>query len=231
MWRFRHHSILIVSEEHPDPAIEPDFLRQPDIRLFTSPHETAFEVARREHPSLIIGDLRAPRPSALESCRKLRADRRTRSIPLILVGSPCLREDLRPVEPGVVVSEPIIQQEYFDAVRLFVPLPKRRETRQPVNLRFSYHDEQRRGQAFSRDLSADGALLNTQHSIPLGSQLDLTFCLPGEEEEIRCAGMVVRTAGAAPDLETTGGLAVAFDGMGENDRRRLAGFLASLAAR
>ncbi len=230
MWRLRSYSILIASEGRPDPAIQPAFLQQPDVRLLTIPHEEALEVARRERPSVIIGDLRAPNPSAFESCRRLRADRRTRSIPLILVGSAGLREGAS-VEADALLCEPIVQREYFEAVRRFVPLPKRRERRHPVNLRFTFQCGERRGQTFSRDLSGSGALLNTDLPVPPGSRLDLTFRVPGQEEEIRCEGVVVRREGETAQPRLTGGLAVLFDGMTEGDRWRLDGFLTRLAAR
>ena len=232
VWGLRRHTILLVSETHPDPKISPAFLRQPDIRLVTAERtDQAMEKANREHPNLIIEDLRSPSPEGLDLCRKLKSTSATREIPLLLVAPPDLRKELQEVGPDALVLAPIVQRDYFDAVRRFVPLPKRRHPRHSVNLRFIFRYQNLTAQAFSRDLSPDGALLHTDVRLAEQARVELGFHIPGEEREIHCGGVVRRVVPRGSHQFQTGGIAVEFDGLSEDDRESLEGFLERLDRR
>ena len=49
--------------------------------------ETGLEIAGRERPNLILLDIMMPGIDGFEVCRRLKADRRTGSIPVILVSA------------------------------------------------------------------------------------------------------------------------------------------------
>ena len=91
-----------------------------------------------------------------------------------------------------------------------------------VNLRFTYEADQRMSQAFSRDLSAHGAFLKTDRMLPLGTQLELTFRIPGVDEQVRCAAIV---RGTANTLGEPAGIGIEFENLADRDRKRLEYFI------
>jgi CheY-like chemotaxis protein len=180
-WRRSARTVLIVSEHQPDPALNSAFLRQADVRLLTScPGDEALELARRERPGLIIQDIDAPDDDGFEFCRRLQCEAATRSIPLMVVAAREMSEAAQGVRADAVLLKPLARGEFFKAVRRFVSLPRRRHLRYGVNLRFSFRvGDNGWGQAFSRDVSSNGAFLKTDRILPLGARLEVHFRLPG----------------------------------------------------
>lgn len=53
--------------------------------LFANNGKEAVEVARAEHPDLILMDIVMPEMNGIEACRAIRSDKSTREIPIIMV--------------------------------------------------------------------------------------------------------------------------------------------------
>jgi uncharacterized protein (TIGR02266 family) len=224
LWRRGSRAVLIVSENPAEPLFDSEFLRQPDIRLLTSfPDEEAYEVARRERPSLIVEDLAPPGHAGLALCRELASHPATRSIPLILVTSDRLWSEAQRTRADVVLAKPLKRRQFFDAVRRFVPLPRRRTPRVTINLRFRYAADDHMTQAFSRDLSVRGTFLKTDRTLPLGTRVVLEFCLPGLVDEMRCSGVVRNTCSTT--RFDPGGIGIEFEGLSDGDRELLSAFI------
>jgi hypothetical protein len=94
-----------------------------------------------------------------------------------------------------------------------------------VNLRFSYRVADGWGQAFSRDVSVNGAFLKTDRILPLGTRIEVQFRLPGVWEEIRCHGVVRNTLVSDGHAAQLGGFGIEFEGMRETDVERLELFI------
>jgi CheY-like chemotaxis protein len=220
--------VLIIAEDRPDPGLGSAFLKQADIRLLTSfPDEHGILLARRERPRLIIDDVQTGNGRGVDFCRRLRTERDTRSIPLIVLTSPELSDRVREVGPDAILVKPFVRTDFFDAVSRFVPLPRRRHNRLGVNLRFTFRAENAVGQAFSRDLSGKGAFLKTDRELALGSILDVRFHLPGSAHEIRCRAVVRSTShGDTASGRQGGGIGVEFLDIDENDSDRVETFIA-----
>jgi CheY-like chemotaxis protein len=226
MWGHRNSKILIVADTRPAPGLNPSFLHQPDIRLLqTTPGPEALECARDERPRLIIQDVSEPIDAALELTRALRSDPATGSIPVIAVARGDLEERVRRAGASAVLVKPVIQREYWDAVRRFVRLPKRRGLRQTVNLRFLYRDGDRVMQAFSRDLSMYGTFLKTDCILAQGTHIGVQFNIPGEAVPVECGAVVLRSMPYDPQGHQVAGFAVEFEGLGEGDLDRLDRFI------
>lgn len=191
MRRRASRTVLIVSEEPDQPGINTAFLHQPDIRLLSCyPDDQGLEIANQEHPSLIVDELAGPIHAGPEFCRELRNNPTTCSIPLIVVSPPEMRDEAMDLCADQLLLKPLVRRELFDACCRFIRLPERRHRRAVINLRFTYHPNNQVRQAFSRDLSKNGAFLKTDRMLPLGTQVDLSFRLPGAWQEIRCRGVV-----------------------------------------
>ena len=122
-----------------------------------------------------------------------------------------------------LLAKPLIRHEYFNAVRRFLPLPKRQTERVPINLRFAYSLDGRRAQAFSRDISQSGAFIKSDRPVPLGKRIQLCFSLPGEGE-IHCDA-VVRFVTPSNGASRIGGFGIEFDGMNDEAVAQLEEFV------
>lgn len=218
-------TVLIVYGERPTPGLVPRFLRHPGIRLISAGHDdSVFRKAAERRPGLIIEDCPDNNGHSLEFCLRLRAEAATAQVPLILVAPPQVAPIPPAARPDVLVSRPIVQREYYDAVARFVPLPRRRVLRHAINLRFTYEVDGVTGQAFSRDLSLHGAFLKTDRAIEPGTHVELQFGIPGQIEPIRCGGVVRRSEPFGLN-SARAGFGLEFEGIGEADLDRLEEFI------
>lgn len=191
MWLRSGRTVLIVASEPEALALNSGFLYQPQIRVLnTRPDWRGLHLARRKQPSLIIEDLCLPDRDPLSFCRDLRSDPATSSIPLILLADPELREEAGRARADALLAKPVPRREYYDAVRRFIPLPNRRSRRVPINLRFTWSCDGRLNQAFTRDVSLEGAFIKSDRPLPVGELFVLHFSLPGTSEVLSCDAVV-----------------------------------------
>ncbi len=192
------HTIMIVAERHPVPDLSTAFLRQPDISLTEcDPGDRAFDLARRDPPSLIVEEVRAREERELALCQRLKSDPDTRRIPLIVVGHRGSLRKARQAGADRLLVKPVGPQELFEVVREYVPLPERQHPRHAFNLRCTFEINGRSFQVFSRNISLSGAFLKTDCFVPHETRIDLQFYLPGEAEPVVCPSVVKRP----PDLD------------------------------
>jgi uncharacterized protein (TIGR02266 family) len=220
MFNGARYTVLILADGPAGEGLNAGFLRQANIRLVR--HEGAAGAAdaiRRAKPDLIIQDLTPEDDQRLAAA--LQGDR-CASIPSIRF---FVEGNEVAGRPGEVLRIPIVLREYFETVSKFITLPKRRALRHEVNLRFVYRVADGTHHAFSRDLSAYGAFLKTDHTWPAGTRLDLSFKIPGHGGEIRCRGLVRAAAPVRAGGYRTQGFGVEFEGLDAADQERLQSFI------
>ena len=222
MWGRQVRKILIVTDGAASPGLCPMFLQRRDIRVKRIEADAdVAERVRRERPSLTILDIPVDDPGrGLDACRRVKSASAS-SPPLIVVDEPGRRRDAEAAGADVVLSRPIVQRQYFDAVRRFVRLPRRRDPRHLINLRFTYETATHEGQAFSRDLSLYGAFLKTDRVVEIGTQVKICFSLPGDPEPITCVAVVRHATRPSPDTHQTAGFAIEFEAVDGDDFTRL----------
>src|SRR5258708_4622305 len=82
------HTVLIVDDTSERLELVSKFMRQADFHVITARDATeAFEVARREHPSLVISDVVMPNTSGIELTRMIRDDDELRATPILLMSA------------------------------------------------------------------------------------------------------------------------------------------------
>ncbi|MBU1660318.1 MAG: response regulator, partial [Chloroflexi bacterium] len=82
----QNQTILIIDDEPANLAVVADYLAQSGFQIkVTQTGEAGFELARRTPPDLILLDVRMPGIDGFEVCRRLKADERTREIPVIFM--------------------------------------------------------------------------------------------------------------------------------------------------
>ena len=82
----QNQTILIIDDEPANLAVVADYLAQSGFQIkVTQTGEAGLELARRTPPDLILLDVRLPDVDGFEVCRRLKADERTRQIPVIFM--------------------------------------------------------------------------------------------------------------------------------------------------
>ena len=116
----RQHTVLVV-EDTPDVVRVIHLALRQDFRVFAATDGAkGLELALREAPSLIITDLMMPEVDGLELTRRLRADPRTKHVPIImLTARGDLSDRLAGLETGVsaYLTKPFSPKELLGTVR------------------------------------------------------------------------------------------------------------------
>ncbi len=96
-------------------------LRQRGVTVISAADgETALELARSDAPALILLDMLMPKMTGLEVLQRLRADERTRAIPVLVLSNSSREEDIRAVTQlgieGYLVKANLSLQDLGDRV-------------------------------------------------------------------------------------------------------------------
>ncbi|HEX5042627.1 MAG TPA: PilZ domain-containing protein [Candidatus Polarisedimenticolaceae bacterium] len=214
-------TVLLVQDVAAFRDLETTFLRRHELRVIAEESgDAARRRARTDPPQIVMVDFADARAS-VALCGELKADPTLTRVPVVLVLPRTSRAAGQAAGADALIFKPVVQREFLDAVRRFVPLTERRARRTPINLRFTWRTEGGVvGHSFSRDLSPSGAFLESDRIPPLGCPLHLSFRLAAEEAEIAC-GAHVRNVPEVGQL----GFGVEFAELREEDRVRLVRFV------
>jgi two-component system cell cycle response regulator DivK len=120
--------ILIVEDNEKNRKLERDVLQFHGYRIAEA--ETAEEglrLAVESPPALVLMDIQLPGMSGIEALGRLRADPRTRSIPVIAVTASAMNQDRQKIMSAGFdgyQSKPINVKEFVAAVRQMLDGPK-----------------------------------------------------------------------------------------------------------
>jgi two-component system, cell cycle response regulator DivK len=118
-------TILYVEDNEYNRKIVRQLLARTSYRLIEAVDgEAGVEAARRELPDLILMDVQLPKMSGLDATRILRADARTKDIPIVIITSFALSGDReRAAEAGATgyLAKPYSPGELLALVRKFLP--------------------------------------------------------------------------------------------------------------
>lgn len=224
--------ILLVGDIDRLLDLDRTVLRRNEIRLLTAPPDPeTLNLAQREPLSLIVIEIGEDSRPGLEMCRNLRSLPITEDIPVILIAGPQAADEATRCGADAVLRKPLSQHEFLEAIGRHARLRERQHRRYPVNLRFAFSGGAKAGQAFSRVVSIGGAFLKTDVPMPRNTRLQLRFHLPGDDVEIRCAGVVRNTAGWVDASDHTPGFGVEFEDLRRGDAARLRAFIDELERR
>lgn len=115
------YKVLVADDEHNIRNIL-DFSLHAEgfLVLSAGDGEEAFQMAVESAPNLIILDVMMPGQGGVETCRALKADRRTLRIPVILLSALAGREDRdagREAGADAYITKPFSPQKVIDAVQ------------------------------------------------------------------------------------------------------------------
>ncbi|HEX8601663.1 MAG TPA: HD domain-containing phosphohydrolase [Pseudoduganella sp.] len=144
--------ILAVDDEASNLQLLRQILQDQYRLLFAKDGARALELARQEHPDLILLDVMMPGMSGHEACRALKADPATAGIPVIFVTALCDADDeVRGFDAGGVdyitkpVSAPVVRarvRTHLSLVRLDELKDSRLQIVQRLGLASEYKDNE-----------------------------------------------------------------------------------------
>ena len=128
---FNKPVILVVDDTLTNLALLNAILQQEGFQVFLAKSgEKALEVAKQEHPDLILLDVAMPGWDGYETCRRLKMDNNLTPIPVLFLSALASAEDkLRAFAAGGVdyVHKPFQEEELLARVRTHVELHRLRE--------------------------------------------------------------------------------------------------------
>ncbi|MGD8375780.1 MAG: response regulator [Acidobacteriota bacterium] len=212
-----------------------------DVRLFLEFERTFFErtgcqiltatsggeavdLAVKERPQIILLDYELPDRKGDVVCRQLKADDRTKDIPVLIVtsfGSPDVRERCLAAGAADFVAKPIAGRALLERVINLLQIPFRAFLRLPISLEVVLEGAavKRRVEGYSEDLSETGVLVDVSEYIPRGSRVRVALTLPGADRPVSLEGEVRRVF----DKPIPGrfGVGVEFAALPRDIRRRI----------
>jgi CheY-like chemotaxis protein len=154
----------------------------------------AVNLARQKQPALVILDAELPDSDGFTVCRQIKDEAALRKTPVIIVVSGVLTSTTlhRLVECGCddVFYVPSPSGELYQHVAKLIGLPARRGTRLKVELQAQAEGGGRQISGQIVDLSADGAKLAVDDSLPRGTELKLRLQRSGERDALVVNGRV-----------------------------------------
>jgi CheY-like chemotaxis protein len=190
--------VLIAAPPDLIAELDRSILRRSGVERVLATHpEHTFEAVRASRPDLaILGETEGADTCAL--LRRLRADETTRAVALAVISRrpPTQSEEaeLRRAGANVVLTGEMVPEMSEESIDMLLDVPLRREAKVPVRFVVWSHvgPDNPAVEGRSVNVSVRGVLLQTEEPVEIGSKLELTFHLPGDDQEIRAVGKVVR---------------------------------------
>jgi CheY-like chemotaxis protein len=214
------HSVLLVDDAGLFDEWKDSVSRRTHCRVLSaSTGAEALAVARGEKPELIFVNAALTGMTGTDVCRVFKADPRLARTPVVLVAhDEAQREEGRRVGADAVLTQPLDEASFFDALRRFLQIFPRNAERAPVKWEVTFWRDGIQHTGTIRDLSRGGFYVRTGTRQPIGARLEVSFDIPGERpgKTVVAEAIVVRV-GQDPDR----GLGCRFFRLTESSRSHL----------
>ena len=187
---------------------------------------TGIQMARTQHPDIILLDYVLPDMRGDEVCRILKNDPVTAEIPILIVtvySKEGVAESCREAGAEDILFKPYTNEELVNRVSQLLQLPHRQYVR--ILVRMETTTTTPRGVMFgtSENLSEGGIYVRTTHRLQEGEKVRLRFYLPKDSQPLTVEGEIVRTE-FRPDVRGYG-YGIKFTRLSAPDLRRLKRFI------
>lgn len=123
--------------------------------------------------------------------------------------------------PDLFVEQPIPRQFFVEKIRNLLDEKVRDTARVDYSGSAQFNFEGKDHDCPVQDLSKSGILISTIEDIPPGTNLDMSFSIPGYKKPIRVEGEVVRRIEADTNQSRSAGLGVRFKDFKGDSQKRL----------
>lgn len=166
-----------------------------DIKVVNvSSGSLALEMIRKLEPSLIILGYELGDVPGSEIHRNIKKNPKTSNIPLIILYDP--REgNVEAIPQGPkdeAISKPVDADALIKSIAKHLSLPLRRHNRIAIKMEIEGAHAQESLSGFARNISESGIFIETDADLQIGSQLSLSFTLPGQSDALKVTGTVAR---------------------------------------
>ncbi len=151
-------------------------------------------LALAQHPDLIILDLSLPDPPARELCQQLKADFKTKTIPILMVlpsEQPAEVQKSREAGAAETVSKPIKPRQLLQRTAKLMGLSVRCAIHLPATVSASSGAAILPFKAEVLDLSETGIRIATSLKLALNSQVRVQFQLPGQTDALSLVAKIL----------------------------------------
>jgi PAS domain S-box-containing protein len=159
-------SILIVDDTPSDLSLLADILTKQEYRVWTATNgQTALEIIQAEPPDLVLLGIIIPKMDGYDVCRQLKADEKTRDIPVIFITALTDMEDtFKGFEVGGVdyIIKPFQSREVLVRVKTHLAIRKLHWQLQEQNALLAQQEEQFHKLA---DATFEGVIIHDQGQI------------------------------------------------------------------
>jgi len=174
-------SILLVDDSGLFRGAAEEVLRRTGCETLTASTGTeALDIARRDHPQMIVVKSGMSRMTGLDLCRVLKADPAFAKTPIAVVTLPGTEEEARRAGADAVLPLPLDPEAFFAVIRRYLQVVPREEARAAVEWSITFWRDGVQYSGTIRDLSRGGFFVKTTARQPVGARLDVSFDVPVE---------------------------------------------------
>lgn len=188
-------TILLADDTRFFIELEKTFFRREDFNLISASNgkealQTVFSII----PDLVFVDLYMPGMNGDELCRVIKADPKTKQIPIVIVTMSGKEDDLercRQAGCNDIILKPINREHFIETARKYLQVQERTQLRYFARLQIRLGTES--GQLLSDyaiNLSTGGVFLETTNLMDDNTPLSAEFALPHCNTAIRCKARV-----------------------------------------
>lgn len=201
--------ILLVDDVELFLELEKTFLEELDHEVVVARSgEEALELIAADMPDLVLLDLYMVGLDGDEVCRKLRAEEKTKKLPVIMVTAAGKEEQIkRCLEAGCddYVTKPINKNDLLEKIqRQLGKVRSRKAPRVPVSLNVQIKSGDRSLETCARDISKNGIYVKSKNPLEVGAPVELCLTLT-DGQKIPVLGKVKRV-----QQGTDGGMGIYF---------------------
>jgi uncharacterized protein (TIGR02266 family) len=222
--------ILLVDDMSNFLDLEVSFLRRKDCVIITANDGAeALKRTKLEKPDIVLLDVEMPRMTGIECCRFIKADPNIKHIPVIMVTSTSKRDESFAAGADDFWQKPINEEKFLEGIKKFVPIKERSDKRLPIGLQVDYRigeNKDKLVQAFTKDISHSGMFLITRDTLPIGSNFEIEFTIPGINRRVVSKVEVMREMKDEMEGHYVGGMGLHFVDLPADDQKSLDDFIA-----
>lgn len=191
----KDRTILLVDEMEWFRELGTLFLAPSGRVLATGSAREAFQIAREEHPDVIITDLDMPDRDGADLCFAIRRDPILAYTPVVIViGSERSEDHARAIRAGAsdILGKPLSRESLLESVRRltnFETPQGRPRVRVAAPVRLEIDGSETWGTL--SNLSRGGAFIEVPGSLPVGREISLEFQIPGSVRTVKPTAQVV----------------------------------------